>query len=57
MAGSVQFREGASQGEPGQWPRGDRKITSIGVRDDGGDLEADLGVRHIYSIIRIELRD
>jgi hypothetical protein len=57
MGGSIELWESAWEGEPGQWPRGDGKITSIGVHDDGGNLEIDPVVWHTVSIIIVELRD
>jgi hypothetical protein len=56
MACSVQFWEGAREGEPSQWPRGDGKIASVGVHNDGGDLAIDRIVRYIFFIIIVELR-
>ena len=55
MACSVQFWEGAREGEPSQWSRGDGKIASIGVHDDGGDLAIDRIVWHIFFVIIVEL--
>jgi hypothetical protein len=54
MVGSVKFREGAGEGESSQWPWGNGKITSIGVHDDGGDLEIDPVVFHVVSIVLVE---
>ena len=55
MACSVQFWEGAREGEPSQWSQGDGKIASIGVYDDGGDLAIDRIVWHIFFVIIVEL--
>ena len=57
MAGSIEFWEGAGEGEPSQWPWGDGKITSVGMHDDGGDLEIDPVIWHVVSIIFVQLCD